>query len=317
MTREIGSLLAAAVTLASGLDAGPAGAADEVQTRQLWDDAFRQKRVQNARPAGAAAAAEPVPAPKAATVVEPAPGPRPPAPGRPATTPAAAQSPALADHLVGLTLWRLRPLRPEDEGSAAMVWASGDERLTAERVGAESGFAPGARVRLAIESGRSGYLYLIDRERYADGSLGDPFLVFPRRQIRGGDNSVRAGRVIEIPGLTDTPPYFTLRRSREGHEGELLSVLVTEAPLPEALPGPEAVRLPRATVEAWEKKWSAPVSRLEAKSASLLYTRAEREAGGVAARLLTYEEPLPQTLFHVKAPAGQPLLVRIDLAIRP
>jgi hypothetical protein len=198
-----------------------------------------------------------------------------------------------------------------------MVWSTGDERLTAERVSGDAGFASGSRVRLAIESGRSGFLYLVDRERYADGSLGDPYLIFPRRQIRGGDNRVRAGRVIEIPDLSDSPPYFTLRRSREGHEGELLSVLVTDAPLPEASPGAEALRLPRATVDAWEKKWSVPVSRLEAKAAPALYTAAEREAGGTAARLLTYEEPLPQTLFRVKAPAGQPLLLSVDLAIRP
>jgi hypothetical protein len=291
-------LRATALALLTTLDAGLVRAGDDAQTRQLWDDAFRQKRTQG-RPRPAA------PAPAVA-------------PARSRPTPSTANPLALADQLVGLTLWRLRPVRPEDEGSAAMVWASGDERLTAERVSAESGFAPGARVRLAIESGRNGFLYIIDRERYEDGSLGEPFLIFPRLQIRGGDNRVRAGRVIEVPDLADAPPYFTLRRSRPDHEGELISVLVADAPLAEVAPGHEAVRLGRAMVEAWERRWSVPVRRLEAKGAGgALYTRGEREAAGAAARLLTYEEPLPQTLFHVQAPPGQPLLLKLDLAVRP
>ncbi len=67
----------------------------------------------------------------------------------------------------------------------------------------------------------------MDQEIYADGSKGEPYLIFPTSRTRGGDNSVKAGRVIEIPAQDDTPPYFTLKRTRADHVGENVIVLVT------------------------------------------------------------------------------------------
>ena len=52
------------------------------------------------------------------------------------------------------------------------------------------------------------YLYVIDREQYADGTQGEPYLIFPTTRTRGGDNSVKAGRVMEIPSQDDNPPYL-------------------------------------------------------------------------------------------------------------
>ena len=84
---------------------------------------------------------------------------------------------------------------------------------------------------MSIEAARTGYLYVVDQEQYADGSKGDPYLIFPTTRTRGGDYSAKAGRVIEIPAQDDTPPYFTLKRTRVDHVGENVIVLVTPTPL--------------------------------------------------------------------------------------
>lgn len=283
------------VTVAALLAAAPgadAQSGDDQRTRQLWDDAFKKQR-----PASKPAPARPRPAPTPGTAQAPRP------------------EPSGDASFLGVTLWRLRPV---DGSEGAVISTADGVPLTAERVEVGTGFAPEDRVRLGIESARAGYLYLIDRERYADGSLGDPYLIFPRSRIRGGDNRVGAGRLVEIPDLLDTPPYFTLKSSRGDHTGEVITVLLAPAPLPDLPAGRTALKLERARVEEWERKWAAPLRKIEMPGgAGRLYTSSERDAAaGTAARLLTQEEPVPQTLYRIEAKPGDPLLLSIPLGTR-
>ena len=151
----------------------------EDRTRQLWNTAFRAKRPATPRPSSAPAS---TPAP-AATAAEP-------------TTTLASTPPRLdaedpGDSLVGITVWRLRPSLPEDDKDVRISALDGGEELTPERIEAETPLREGEKVRISIEAALSGYLYVIDREQYADGSFGTPYLIFPhpphaRRQQRGG-----------------------------------------------------------------------------------------------------------------------------------
>src|SRR6185369_1856503 len=100
-----------------------------------------------------------------------------------------------------------------------------------ERIEADTRISEGERVRVSIESPSTGYLYVIDREQYADGTSGDAYLIFPTARTRGGHNAVVAGRVLEFPAQEDNPPYFTLTRSRPGHIGEALILIVSPQPL--------------------------------------------------------------------------------------
>src|SRR5262249_18869758 len=138
------------------------------------------------------------------------------------------------DGLVGLTLWRLRPSAPADEqGVRVLVYETRkDEQWTPERVSLETPLAEGQLVRLSIESARVGYLYVIDREQYRDGSVGDPFLIFPIQLVRNGNNAVEPGSLVEIPSWDGNPPYLKLKRSRPDHVGEVLTLLVTPEPIP-------------------------------------------------------------------------------------
>lgn len=178
--------------------------------------------------------------------------------------------------------------------------------------------AEGDRVRVGIESPSPGYLYVINREEYADGSRGQPALIFPTTRIRGGDNRVQAGRLIELPSQQDNVPYFTVRPSRRRPDqvGELLTIVVTARPLALNI-GPERQRLPERQVLEWEHRWSGPWELFEQVGGEgSPWTRAEREAGLGASRDLVQDEPLPQSIYHVRTKAAAALLVSVSLPFK-
>src|SRR5579883_869496 len=114
----------------------------DVKLRQIWDDSFVKQR--------------------------PAVTPRP--ASRPAGKPAAsAASTPLGDAFVGVTLWNLRHSAPEDApGSRLLVYdleRKRDEQLTPVRMDGDTPVAEGQKIRLSIESARTGYLYVVDREQ--------------------------------------------------------------------------------------------------------------------------------------------------------
>ncbi len=104
------------------------------------------------------------------------------------------------DTVIGVTLWRLRPSRKADTGER-IITHDGPESMEwlPERVASNGRLAEGDRIRMSIEAARTGYLYVVAQEQYADGSKGEPYLIFPTTRTRSGDNSVSAGRVIENP----------------------------------------------------------------------------------------------------------------------
>ncbi|OFV99792.1 MAG: hypothetical protein A3F68_10810 [Acidobacteria bacterium RIFCSPLOWO2_12_FULL_54_10] len=269
-----------------------ASAQDEDRTRMLWNTQFSAKR-----PAKKSAAAPPA---------------------APAAQQKTAEPGDIGDSLVGVTIWNLRQSRSQDDPLTRIAELGSQAQWTPVRIAADSVLSQGQRIRVSLEVARSGYLYVIDREQYADGSLGKPFLIFPTLRIHGGNNEVTAGRVIEIPAQADTPAYFTMKASRPDHVAEMLTVIVTPSPLDEVSIGREAIELAPEQVVNWEKQWGAKVSRLEAKGQEgKSYTQAEKEAGTERVRLLTHDEPLPQTMYHVEAQPGAPLLLSVPLRIAP
>ena len=225
--------------------------------------------------------------------------------------------PALAtDAVVGITIWRLRRSTAADRGERILEHTSegGQAEWTPERVEADTRLSVGDRVRLSIETPRTGFLYVIDREQYADGTLSDPYLIFPTKRTRGGDNAVAAGRLIEIPAQEDTPNYFTLKPGRPDQVAEILTVLITLQPLKNLEIGRMPLNLSKEQVADWEQKWDAPVERFElVDGAGKKWTKEEKAAGADASRLLTQEEPAPQTIYRVAAKPGDPLIVTVQL----
>src|SRR5688500_3989831 len=104
------------------------------------------------------------------------------------------------DTVVGVTIWRLRPATRSDSGERLIVHDdSAMQEWLPERISPNTRLAPGDRLRISVEAARTGYLYVIDREQYADGTLGDPYLIFPTTRTLNGDNKVAIGKLAEIP----------------------------------------------------------------------------------------------------------------------
>jgi hypothetical protein len=219
--------------------------------------------------------------------------------------------------LVGVTLWRLRPPKTSDVGERLLVLDGGRQsQWIPERIEVDTPLHKEERVRLAIEAARLGYLYVIDREQYVDGRFGEPYLIFPSKLVRNGQNEVRPGRLIEIPGQQDTPNAFKLQPSQADQIGEELSILITPTVLEQLAITDKPLLLSRGQLANWEKQWGSHVGRLEMiGGAGQVWTRPEKEAAANPERLLTPTDPAPQTLFfRSDAKEDEPVMVKINLS---
>jgi len=215
---------------------------------------------------------------------------------------------------IGLTVWRLRPAKAND--SVRMIVQQGEDAVewTPERVSADTPMRQNDRIRLSFEAPQNGYLYIIDREQYADGSYGQPELIFPTTRTRGGDNRVAAGHIIELPGQDDQPNFFTMKPRRADVRGESLTVIVTPQPLEGITISEKPMSLTAEQLARWEQTWGARVERFEmADGTGKTWTQAEKEAGASATRQLTQEDPPPQTIYRVASKPGSPVLVNVGL----
>ena len=217
---------------------------------------------------------------------------------------------------IGITVWRLRPAGSTDTGARLLVLDGlKQEQWVAERIEAGTPLNIGDRVRLTVESPRPGYLYIIDREQYADGSLGEPMLIFPTLRTRGGDNRVEPGKLIDIPAQEDQYSYFTAQPAGERRDqvAEVLTIIL----VPHALPlriSEQPLRIEKTEMAGWESLWGGTTERLElVNGAGQTWTNEEKLAGAVKGRQLTQTGPPPQTVYRVARKAGGSLLVTIPL----
>jgi len=227
------------------------------------------------------------------------------------------------DAEIGVTIWRYRRAKAGDE-VRDLVQPKDDgvkEEWAMERVEAETMLSDNQKVRLTIESLRTGYLYVINRAKYADGTYGDSYLIFPTKRIRDGENAVRAGRPIQIPGAKDKSPYLELipRRATSGawEVSEELILLITQEPIEEFDPEVDRMSLDQEKVEHLKQRYGAPVERSEMKGgAGLAITKSEDSARKNPLQLLAADDPYPQTIYRVAAKPGDPLLVVLELKVQ-
>jgi len=220
------------------------------------------------------------------------------------------------DTVVGVTLWRLRRSTATDSGERLIVHEGSEAgQWLPERISPNTKLAQGDRLLISVEAARTGYLYVIDREQYTDGSLGEPHLIFPTTRTLSGNNAVKVGRLIELPAQDDSPPYFTLKRSRPDQVAEVLSVLVTPSPLEGIQITDREQQLSESLVGAWEKQWGTRVGLLELeKGAGQSWSKEEKDAGANATRTLTAQSPAPQVLYYrPNTKATEPILIKVRL----
>jgi hypothetical protein len=221
---------------------------------------------------------------------------------------------------IGVTFWRLRPIAADD-GDDVPVFSvrvgDGRENWTAERVNSTTRFREGDRVRFTVESSRTGYLYIVNREFYADGTTGAANIIFPTLRTRGGDNRVAAGSLVDIPASTDSVSYFTIKPKRRDYAGEEIFVLITKEKLPLDL-GLKALPLDAPRLDKWSLDWGATVDIYDAADGEgIAMTNAELSVAQTATRALEQEEPLPQTIYKVQISQDMPLFVPFKMSAMP
>jgi Domain of unknown function (DUF4384) len=197
----------------------------------------------------------------------------------------------------GVTLWK--------------VQREGDGRKeTATRVEADTQFHEGDLLRLSIELPRTGYLYVIDRDWFADGSPGgETNLIFP---VRGEDNRLEAGKLIDIPADNRAPFKAT---PKPNQAGEMLTIIVTSAPL--SLPlSKEYLPVSSTQLAEWERKWSGMTERFEMNGGvGQTRTLQEQEAASpTGSRQLTRDDPAPQTIYFLTPRSGDGLFFNLLLS---
>jgi hypothetical protein len=217
---------------------------------------------------------------------------------------------------IGVTVWRLRPSQSSDTGARVLVLDGlKQSQWIPERIEADTPLNIGDRVRLTIESPRAGFLYIIDRELYADGSLGEPLMIFPTMRTRGGDNRVLPGKLVDIPAQEDQYTYFTAQPggTRRDQVAEVLTIILVSQPLPLQI-GDQPLKMTDKQVAGWEKLWGGAAERLElVGGAGQTWTNEEKLAGAAKGRQLTQAGPPPQTVYRVARKSGGPLLVTVPL----
>lgn len=209
---------------------------------------------------------------------------------------------------VGVTIRRL-----QTKDGARDLEQEGEEAKL-EQVETDAPLSIGSRVRIYLEPlVRDGFLYVVDREQFADGTFGTPKLIFPTLRTRKGNNQVRANDLVQIPR---PPSYFRISPSSTGKQqvAEVLTIIISPTPLelPATL-SEKAMTLTPEQFREWERKWSAPVTPFEMEGGAGQTTGArDLDQVGEEAQL-TEADPLPETVYRASVRKGSPLLVTVPL----
>lgn len=195
----------------------------------------------------------------------------------------------------GVTLWKVE---------------RGDGRSTKEtatRVEVDTQFHEGDLLRLSIESPRAGYLYVIDRDWFADNSPGgETKLIFP---VRGEDNRLEAGKLIDIPADHHAPFKAS---PKPNQAGEMLTIIVTSEPLSLSLSA-DPLAVSSTQLAEWERKWSGMTERFE-MNGGVGQTRTIEEQQATGIRQLTRDDPPPQTIYVLVPRSSDGLLFNLLLS---
>lgn len=225
---------------------------------------------------------------------------------------------------VGVTFWRFRPTTSAD-ATKELIDEGPDKpakEWTLERLETDAPVKIGERLRIGLESlSRTGYLYVVDRELYTDGTMGTPRLIFPTTRIRGGNNFVKPGNLLYLP---PAPRFFRIQQSRPEKTlvSEVLTVIISSQPLdlPEEI-GERAMTLPESLIAKWETEWKTNVLQMDLENGKgEALTPQEKQAGDEKSKdlidtddRLTQDDPPPQTVFQSVVKTINPFLVKVSI----
>lgn len=212
---------------------------------------------------------------------------------------------------IGVTIWRFSPTQcaipncPLPAGDKGLV-----DTAAGARVDDSAALSTGERVRLGLESlSHDGFVYVIDREQYADGTFGDPYLIFPTKNIYKGSNYARPGLQIQLPRAEGC--FCVKSRSQQRVlAADNLIVIVSPQPLlsPDEI-GPKEIPLP-ANLAAYVSRASKErLYRGTLKDGAGLARSAPEQAAGTKGLfdtepVLTQSDLPPQNVYQSLVPRG-------------
>lgn len=217
---------------------------------------------------------------------------------------------------LGITIWKVRRAKVNDTGARMLVREKGKSaEWVPERVEADATFREGDHLRLSIESPRAGYLYVVDRDLFKDGTTGDAKLIYPWTDMRGGDNQVSPGKLVDIPAQEDDPNYFKASPSGPDQVGEVLTIIVTKSQLDLPI-SDEPIQISNAELAKWEKMWGGESERFEMEGgAGEAWTEQEKQAAAKKnTRQLTRNDPAPQTIYRLTPKKNDAFLLNVRLS---
>jgi hypothetical protein len=227
-----------------------------------------------------------------------------------------APPPGAAFQRLGLTIWRKDKNAPAESGGKGV-----DAPLSRADDGAL--FRVGDKVRFGVEPlTQGGYLYIIDREQFSDGTQGPATLVFPAKNTYHGKNWALPGAPLLVPGPNS---YFTINVWSAGKSlaADVFTVILSPVPLlAEEQLGDSKLPLSDETVRLWEQMCSEEnYSATLQGGAALRQSEAERSSGAKGvdnpAATLTQADLPPQQVYQATVKPGQAMLVRFSLRYQP
>lgn len=214
---------------------------------------------------------------------------------------------------VGLTIWRFRPASEIDK-TKELVEVDDNREWVLERIAEGTSLTPGQKVRLSFESlSTTGYLYVVNREEFADGTFGDPKLIFPTHKSRNR-YKVEPGRLIYIPSATSSFEIIP-SESAKIHVGESLTIIISPKSLiDDNQLQPFAIKLRQEEFDQWLNQWKARTAKFEMEGgAGQTMTQSEKVAANFNSPLFSQGDPVPQTVYQLMAKPEQPLLIVLPL----
>ncbi len=223
---------------------------------------------------------------------------------------------------MGVTIWRLSPSQcPIPDCPLPKTSADSSKGLvdTATRVDDNVPLNNGERVRLGLESlAQSGYVYIIDREQFDDGSLGEGFLIFPTRKIDSGKNWAQPGQQIHLPRAGGCFCVKS-RNSQKVLVADVLTVVVSQTQLLSAEEiGNDAIAVPSSLISFLVRADKERTFRgLLNGGSGLAQTSQEQSAGAKGlvdtTPVLTQNDLPPQVLYQSLVPIGKPAVFNFSL----
>lgn len=234
---------------------------------------------------------------------------------------------------IGFTLWELVKSTASDDQNVKEEHTKlvrvrvGDKekeqkektQFTPRRINSNTELSNGQWFRISLESPIKGYIYVINREVYKDGTYSCPYLVFPRKVDKDQSDRIVAGKLLYLPNKND---YFEIDpqsiNEKKVKVAEAFHVIITSSSIPDLplLDTNDPREIDETQFEKL-KKWEVKLWKFESEEeAGKAITSIEKLASTETQGQLNDNDPLPQTVYHIACKDSDPIFFTITAQIK-